>query len=72
VAELVDATGAGDVFAATYVWADLGGLGLAERLALGVLAAALAVAAPSGAGGAPHRAELERHARARRLALPRG
>ncbi len=71
-ADLVDATGAGDVFAATYVWADLGGLALPERLALAVLAAALAVAASSGAGGAPQRAELERHARARHLALPPG
>jgi len=68
--ESVDTTGAGDVFAATYVWADLGGLGLTDRLALAALAAALAVAAPSGAGGAPQRVELERHARDRGLALP--
>jgi len=70
--ESVDATGAGDVFAATYVWADLGGLGLTDRLALAALAAALAVAAPSGAGGAPQRAELERHARDHGLGLPPG
>jgi sugar/nucleoside kinase (ribokinase family) len=32
VAEVADPTGAGDLFAAAYVWADLAGLGLEERL----------------------------------------
>jgi len=31
-AHVADPTGAGDLFAAAYVWADLGGHGLEERL----------------------------------------
>ena len=41
--------GAGDVFAAAYVWADLAGSPLAERLALACLYASLSLRAPERA-----------------------
>ena len=44
--------GAGDVFAAAYVWADLAGSPLAERLALACLYATLSLRAPSVLRGA--------------------
>ena len=44
--------GAGDVFAAAYVWADLAGSPLAERLALACLYASLSLRAPSVLRGA--------------------
>ncbi|QEC50437.1 carbohydrate kinase family protein [Baekduia soli] len=69
-AQLVDATGAGDVFAAAYVWADLAGLALADALALAVLAGALAVSVPSGAAGARACAGLAARAQRLGLALP--
>jgi len=56
--DAVDATGAGDVFVATYVWADLAGLTPRERIAWACLAAALSVRAPTGADGAPSLEEL--------------
>jgi sugar/nucleoside kinase (ribokinase family) len=57
--EAVDTTGAGDLLAAAYVWADLGGVPLAERVRRAVVYASLSVAHPTGAGGAATRAELE-------------
>lgn len=69
---VVDSTGAGDVFVAAYVWAELGGLEPAERLALGCVAAALSVGRAGGAAGAPTLSELTRAARTRGPVLPVG
>jgi ribokinase len=55
-----DTTGAGDLLAAAYVWGDLGGLPLAERLRRAVVYAALSVQAATGVAGAATRDELER------------
>ena len=58
--EVRDTTGAGDLFMAAYVWADLAGLPLRERLRRGVLYAALSVRTATGAGSAATLDELER------------
>jgi sugar/nucleoside kinase (ribokinase family) len=58
--EARDTTGAGDLFAAAYVWGDLAGLPLAERLRRAVVYAALSVRSATGAEGAATRTELER------------
>jgi ribokinase len=55
-----DTTGAGDLLAAAYVWGDLGGLPLRERLRRAVVYAALSVQAATGVAGAATRDELER------------
>lgn len=55
-----DTTGAGDLLAAAYVWGDLGGLPLGERLRWAVVYAALSVQAATGVAGAATREELER------------
>jgi sugar/nucleoside kinase (ribokinase family) len=47
-----DATGAGDLFAAAYVWADLGGASLRERLSWACLYASLSVRSPTAFDGA--------------------
>jgi ribokinase len=54
-----DTTGAGDLFTAAYVWGDLAGLPLDERLRRAVAYAALSVRTATGADGAPTRDELE-------------
>jgi ribokinase len=54
----VDTTGAGDLFVAAYVWADLQGADLAARLDWAVLYAALSVTTATGTGGAGGAAEL--------------
>jgi sugar/nucleoside kinase (ribokinase family) len=54
----VDTTGAGDLLVAAYVWADLRGAELADRLRWGVLYASLAVTTPTGIGGALREHEL--------------
>jgi ribokinase len=59
--EARDTTGAGDLFVAAYVWGDLEGLPLEERLRRAVIYAALSVRRATGADGAPARAELERY-----------
>jgi sugar/nucleoside kinase (ribokinase family) len=51
--DLLDATGAGDVFGATFVAASLGGWPLQERLRFAVLAAGLSVGHHGGALAAP-------------------
>ncbi|MEU3979015.1 carbohydrate kinase family protein [Streptomyces sp. NPDC026672] len=51
--DVLDATGAGDVFGASFVAASLGGWPLAERLRFAVLAAGLSVGHHGGALAAP-------------------
>ncbi|MFF0227207.1 carbohydrate kinase family protein [Streptomyces sp. NPDC004629] len=51
--DVLDATGAGDVFGASFVAASLGGWPLAERLRFAVLAAGLSVRRHGGALAAP-------------------
>jgi sugar/nucleoside kinase (ribokinase family) len=51
-AEVVDPTGAGDLFTAAYVWADLDGAAPADRLAWATLYAAMSVGVPTGIAGA--------------------
>jgi ribokinase len=58
--EPVDTTGAGDLFMAAYVWGDLAGLPLEDRLRHAAVYAALSVATATGAAGAATRDELER------------
>jgi ribokinase len=50
--EAVDTTGAGDLFAAAYVWADHWGVGLTERLRWAVLYASLSVRVATAVAGA--------------------
>jgi sugar/nucleoside kinase (ribokinase family) len=62
--------GAGDVFTAAYVWADLAGSPLAERLALACLYATLSLRAPSVLRGALTLRELVRAAESHGVPLP--
>ncbi len=50
--DVVDTTGAGDLFAAAWIWGDARGLDLEARLNWAVLYAALSVTVPTGAAGA--------------------
>lgn len=50
--DVVDATGAGDLFAAAYVWADMHSAALADRIAWACLYAGLSVRAPNALAGA--------------------
>jgi sugar/nucleoside kinase (ribokinase family) len=50
--EAVDTTGAGDLFAAAYVWADHWGAGLTDRLRWSVLYASLSVRVATAVAGA--------------------
>jgi ribokinase len=59
--EAQDTTGAGDLFAAAYVWADLAGLPLQERLRQAAVYAALSVRTATGARSAATVDELERN-----------
>jgi sugar/nucleoside kinase (ribokinase family) len=63
-------TGAGDAFAAAYVWADLAGSPLAERLALACLYASLSLRAPSVLRGALSLRELVRAAESHGVPMP--
>ncbi len=58
--EVRDTTGAGDLLAAAYVWGDLEGLPLVERLRRAVVYSALSVRAATGVAGAATYDELER------------
>ena len=64
--------GAGDVFAAAYVWADLAGSPLAERLALACLYATLSLRAQSVLRGALTLRELVRAAETHGVPVPPG
>jgi sugar/nucleoside kinase (ribokinase family) len=57
-AEAVDTTGAGDLFTAAYVWADLHGAPLEQRLRWAVLYASLSVRVATAVAGAATHAEL--------------
>ena len=50
---VVDTLGAGDLFAAAYIWAELAGIPLRERLGWAVLCASLSVRVPTTLAGAP-------------------
>jgi sugar/nucleoside kinase (ribokinase family) len=65
--DAVDTTGAGDLFTAAYVFADLAGASRAERLAHAGLYAGLSVRTATAVGGAPTLRELEEEARLRGL-----
>jgi ribokinase len=56
--EVRDATGAGDLFAAAYVWTDLVGLGLRERLRWATLYASLSLRTVTAFAGAVHLDDL--------------
>lgn len=56
--DAVDTTGAGDLFAAAWVWGDARGLDMEARLNWAVLYAGLSVRVPSGAAGALHLEQL--------------
>jgi sugar/nucleoside kinase (ribokinase family) len=56
--DAVDTTGAGDLFAAAWVWGDARGLDMDARLSWAVLYAGLSVRVPSGAAGALHLEQL--------------
>ena len=58
VERAVDTTGAGDLLAAAYIWADLHSAELVDRLRWSVLYASLGASKPTGVGGAATEAEL--------------
>jgi sugar/nucleoside kinase (ribokinase family) len=68
--DVVDATGAGDLFVAAYVWADRRGAPLEDRLAWATLYAGLSVRTPTALSGALFRDELLEAGRERGLAPP--
>jgi sugar/nucleoside kinase (ribokinase family) len=68
--EVVDATGAGDLFVAAIVWATARGLPLDAALAWACLYAGLSVSAPTALAGARRLDELLAEGRRRGLSLP--
>lgn len=69
--EVFDATGAGDLFVAAYVWADLAGLGAEARVAWACLYAGLSVRAPTALDGALRLDELLAQGKRRGMPGPR-
>lgn len=69
--EAVDATGAGDLFVAAYVWADLAGLDAEAGLAWACLYAGLSVRAPTALDGALRLDELLAEGERRGMPGPR-
>jgi ribokinase len=68
--EVVDTTGAGDLFAAAYVWADHWGASLQDRLRWAVLYASLSVRVATAVAGAVTLSALLEEGAARGLASP--
>jgi sugar/nucleoside kinase (ribokinase family) len=68
--EAVDTTGAGDLFCAAYVWADLNGAPLLDRLRWAVLYAALSVRVATAVAGAVTLEALAEAGMERGLVLP--
>jgi ribokinase len=66
----VDTTGAGDLLAGAYIWADLRGAETLDRLRWAILYASLGVTKPTGVGGAQTEAELVAAGTARGLRSP--
>jgi sugar/nucleoside kinase (ribokinase family) len=64
-----DTTGAGDLFVAAYVWADLAGVPLAERLAWANLYAGISVQTYTPLAGAVRREDLLKRGRDRGLTM---
>jgi sugar/nucleoside kinase (ribokinase family) len=68
--DLIDATGAGDLFVAALVWADRQGSPLAVALAWACLYAALSVGSPTALEGARHLDQLLEEGRRQGLSPP--
>jgi sugar/nucleoside kinase (ribokinase family) len=66
----VDTTGAGDLLAAAYIWADLRGAETSDRLRWAILYASLGVTRPTGIGGALTDVEVVAAGAARGLQPP--